>query len=225
VPTESLREYREMPRYLLPEVSRYARVNVRTLESWVRGHGGSPPLIKRPSPRDPRLSYDNLVEAYALAVLRRFYGVSMQQVRRGLRYMKEREGIDRFLLSDQLRMRLGNLLFQSGRELVNVGRGGQAEIPEAVAAYLNRIRYSSGMPILYPLTRPNDPTGPQRIVMLPHVGFGRPVTEHKHITAATIASRFAAGESVDELARDYELEPADIEEALRVPTDDEKLAA
>jgi uncharacterized protein (DUF433 family) len=215
-----------MPRYHLPEVARYVRVNVRTLESWVRGYGNSPPLIKRPSARDPRLSYNNLVEAYVLAVLRRFYQVSMQQIRRGLRSMQEHEGIDRFLLSDLLRTRLGNLLYQAGRDVVNVGGGSQGEIPEAVASYLGRIRYEGGLPILYPLTRPNDPSGPRRIVMLPHVGFGRPITERKHIAAATIASRFAAGESIQDLAADYGLEAADIEEALRVATtEEERLAA
>jgi uncharacterized protein (DUF433 family) len=214
-----------MPRYPLPEVARYARVKVPTLESWVRGYGNSPPLIKRPSNRDPRLSYDNLVEAYALSVLRRLYGISMQQIRRGLRFMKDREGIDRFLLSDQLRMRLGNLLYESGHRVVNVGRGGQDEISEAVAAYLNRIQYRNGMPILYPLTRPNDPSGPRRIVILPDVGFGRPVTERNFITVATIASRFVAGESIQALAEDYELEIDDIEEAIRIPTEEEKLAA
>lgn len=222
--TDSIADPRDMPRYSVPEVAAYVRVKPRTLSTWIRGRSypaaegakESPAVIVRPSDQDPRLSYNNLVEAYVLNVLRRHMGIRMADVRRGLQYVEETFDIPRFLLSDKLRVRRGNLIIQALGQYINVGAGGQAEIPEVVMEYLRRIRYEHGFPVgLHPVTRPDHPTGPQRIVILPDVGFGKPVTTRQHISTAVIASRFGAGESVEELADDYQLEALDVEEAIR----------
>jgi uncharacterized protein (DUF433 family) len=83
-------------------------------------------------------------------------------------------------------------------------------------SYLHRIEYRNGLPVrLYPVTRTDDPDSPRRVVILPDVGFGRPVTERKLISTAVISDRFNAGESVGDLADDYDLSPEDVEEAIR----------
>lgn len=207
---------RERPLYSIPEVAAYARMNPRTLARWVSGRGSQPSLIHRPIDHDPRLSYNNLIEAYVLNALRKHLSVSMPRIRRGLDYVERSYGIDRFLLSDQLRARRGNLLIEALEGLVNVGERGQGEIPEVVNAYLQRIEYRQGLPTrLHPITRTENPRGPQRIVILPDVGFGRPITTRGHISVAVIKDRFRAGESVPELAADYGLDTEDIEEAIR----------
>lgn len=218
--SETLRHPAEMPRYNLPEAAAYLRMKAETLGTWVRSRtskgGESEPLIHRPVKGDARLSYNNLIEAYVVHVLREQMKLSLSEIRQGVTYVEGTFGISRFLLSDKLRVRLGNLLLELEGSYFNVGQGGQIEIPEAVEAYLKRIEYRDGFPEgLYPVTRPGHPEGPRRIVILPDVGFGKPVTREKHISAAVIASRFGAGESVSELADDYDLEPEDIEEAIR----------
>lgn len=207
---------RERPLYSIAEVAAYVRMNPRTLATWASGRGSQPSLIRRPVANDPRLSYSNLVEAYVLNALRQHVGVSMPRIRRGLEYVERSYGNERFLLSDQLRARRGNLLIAAIDGLVNVGERGQAEIPEVVTAYLQRIEYRDGLPTrLHPVTRTDDPRGPQRIVILPDVGFGRPITTRGHISVAVIKDRFHAGESIPELAADYGLDTEDIEEAIR----------
>jgi len=223
-----LRAAAEMPRYDIPEAAAYLRVKPGTLATWVRGRktesSESPPLIIRPVPGDSRLSYNNLIEAYVIHVLRQQMRLSLVEIRKGIDYVEKGFGIQRFLLSDQLRVRLGNLLVEQDGRYYNVGKSGQIEIPEVVEAYLKRSEYRNRFPVgLYPVTRPGHPEGPRRIIILPDVGFGKPVTEKKHISAAVIASRFGAGESVGELAEDYELEAEDIEEAIR--TESAPLAA
>jgi len=52
-------------------------------------------------------------------------------------------------------------------------------------------------------------------VIDPRVAFGRPVIAGSGIPTAEVAERFNAGESINDLARDYERAPADIEEAIR----------
>ncbi len=154
-------------------------------------------------------------------------GISMQKIRRGVELIETRFQIHRFLLSDQLRARKGNLLIEILGQYLNVGLGGaQAELPEIVEAYLHRISYEDGVPVgLYPITRPGHPQGPRRVVILPDVGFGKPVTKHKYISTAVIADRFRAGESVVELAEDYRLDTADIEEAIRTQSVELAIAA
>jgi len=50
------------------------------------------------------------------------------------------------------------------------------------------------------------------------VGFGKPVIAGTGISTAVIASRFNARESVPELAQEYGLTEAQIEEAIRWET-------
>lgn len=214
----------ELPRYSLPEVASYVRMSPETLRTWVAGRSyptksgakAAKPIIRRPRPGDPRLSYSNLVEAFVLNALRKSLGVKMKDIRSGIEYVQNVFGIERFLLSDELRARKGNLLIERLGKIYNVGKGGQAEMLEMVQKYLERIDYHDGLPSgLYPLTRPGRPDGPKRIVILPNIGFGRPVTRHKSISTSAIVDRFEAGESVEELAEDYDLDPVDIEEAIR----------
>lgn len=207
---------REKPRYSVPEVASYVRMKPRTLESWVRSRGDAPPIIQRPVAGDPRLSYNNLIEAYVLNALRKNMRVSMQKIRSGIEWIEGEFEVRRCLLSEQLRTRYGHILFEDQERFYNAGLGGQVEIPEVVREYLRRIDYENGYPVrLYPVTRTDDPTGPQRIVILPDIGFGKPVTKDHFISAAVIADRFRAGEAIEDLAEDYDLSIADIEEAIR----------
>jgi uncharacterized protein (DUF433 family) len=45
--------------------------------------------------------------------------------------------------------------------------------------------------------------------------FGRPVLASANVETSVIAERFLAGESTPELAEDFDVEPRDIEEAVR----------
>ena len=53
------------------------------------------------------------------------------------------------------------------------------------------------------------------MVIDPFVSFGRPVLAGTGIVTAVLAERFKAGESVEELAKDYGRTALDIQEALR----------
>ncbi|MEK7445961.1 MAG: DUF433 domain-containing protein, partial [candidate division NC10 bacterium] len=88
---------------------------------------------------------------------------------------------------------------------------------EIVTAYLRRIeRDIKGLPIrLYPFTRKREPDEPRAVVIDPFVSFGRPVLAGTGIATAVLAERFKAGESVEDLAKDYGRSALDIQEALR----------
>lgn len=58
------------------------------------------------------------------------------------------------------------------------------------------------------------PSSARPIAIDPAVGFGRPIVVSKSIGTGTIAGRIDAGEAVADLASDYGLSEAEIEQAV-----------
>jgi uncharacterized protein (DUF433 family) len=216
---------KELPRYTVPEAARYLRMSETTLKSWVSGRsypvsGGEKHwegLINRPDKDNPRLSFSNLIEAHVLLALRKQYRVKIKEIRTALEYTSEKCGIDRVLLSQQLRAMKGNLFLQELDKLTNVGKGGQAAMPEILDAYLKRIDWDlAGLPVrMFPLTRDQHLDSPKILTIDPKIAFGRPVILRNTIKTSAIAERFQAGESIGDLAEDYDLEVFEVEEAIR----------
>jgi uncharacterized protein (DUF433 family) len=214
----------ETPRYFVPEAAQYLRMSEATLASWVSGRSYDVAagkkwwqgLIQRPDRDDARMSFQNLIEAYVLSSLRKQYRVKMPAVREALEFAGKKLGIERLLLSDQLRVTTGNVFLEHVGKLINVGLGGQEAMPEILAKYLDRIEWSGGFGSrLYPITR-NDPAdSPREVFIDPSIAFGRPVLRHGAIRTATINDRFQAGESFEVLSNDYGLAISEVEEALR----------
>lgn len=215
----------ELPRYTIPEAAFYLRMSKNTLKSWVAGRsypvsGGErhwDGLIQRPGEDDPRLSFSNLIEAHVLLAIRRQYRVRMREVRTALEYAREALGIQRILLSPELRVMERNLFLQRLDELINVGKAGQGAMPEILGAYLERIEWDlAGLPTrMFPLTRADHLHSPKILTIDPRIAFGRPVVERKAIRTSAISERFKAGESIGDLAEDYDLEVFEVEEAIR----------
>ena len=95
---------------------------------------------------------------------------------------------------------------------MNASKGGQVEIRDFLPQLERIDREGRRLPIkLYPFTRAIE--GPRIVVVNPSVSFGRPAVKGEPTSA--IMSRFRAGDSPAHLARDYGLDLAEIEEALR----------
>ena len=90
-------------------------------------------------------------------------------------------------------------------------------MPEVFDAYLQRIEWDlQGLAArLYPFTRQRELVQPKVVMIDPRVSFGRPVSAGTGIRTELIAERYKAGESMDDLARDYDRNRAEIEEAVR----------
>jgi len=69
--------------------------------------------------------------------------------------------------------------------------------------------------VFYPFTRKRELDEPRVVVIDPEVSFGKPVLVGTGIPTSTVAERYKTGESVDDLAKDYDLERGKIEEAIR----------
>lgn len=214
-------DIREAPAYTFAEASRYLQLPAPTVRVWVVGLDSARqrfrPLIRRPDPRDKRISFNNLVEIHVLRALRTRQAISMPDVRSALHFAEEQCGIDRLLIHKDLMAGAGQVFLDKYTELLSLSKGGQLVLRAALHAHLERVVYDpDGIPIrLYPWS-PIPSEAPRRSVVLdPRVGFGRPVTEHRRISTAVLASRFDAGEPVEGLAADYGLTADEVEDAIQ----------
>jgi uncharacterized protein (DUF433 family) len=213
----------ERPRYTVGQAAQYLRISPTTLRSWVAGRpypagGGSrysQPLITRPDEHDARLSFNNLVEAHVLRALRTRHKVPMSAVRSALDFAESQFSIKSLLLSDELRAAAGTVFLDRLDELIDLGRSGQLVLKELLEAHLQRIeRNVAGLPVrLFPVTlRGID--GPKVVVIDPQISFGRPYISGRGVRTSTIVERLDAGESREDVARDYGLEAVEIDEAI-----------
>jgi uncharacterized protein (DUF433 family) len=218
------RDPREAPVYSLAEASHYLHMPAVTLRSWVEGRhfvsGGerhfSPGVIHRPDPGDARLSFTNLVEAHVLRALRTEHGVPMQHVRKALEFAENRCGIERLLISDQLRASPGEMFLKEYGRLLSLSRSGQLAMEKVLGIFLRRLsRDLDGIPVrLYPFVAPDISDDRRVITIDPRLAYGRPAIASKGVSTAILTERVNAGESVEELARYYGLDEADVEEAI-----------
>lgn len=178
-----------------------------------------------PASRNPlTLSFVNVVEAHVLEALRRQYGVSLSRIRRGVEYLEERLGTPHPLATQKM-LTDGRSLFVEaagidGREdLINASQHGQLAMRDLLALHLRRIewdrqgRAARFFPFVGRRTATED--APAVVALDPRVSFGRPIIARRGVPTAVIADRFQAGESIDDLAKDYGAEPFEIQEAIR----------
>jgi len=216
-------DIRNVPAYSVGEAARYLRLPTATLRAWVVGRayptstgtGQFRPLIVLPNRVRGHLSFWNLIEAHVLRALRTEHGVKLREVRTALGFAEKQLKIDRLLLREELETAAGQLFLDRYGELINLSASGQIALRRVLEAHLKRVaRDSSRFPVrLYPFV--GEATVDDRPIAIdPQIAFGRPVLVRKGITTQAIIERIDAGESVNDLAADYDLKPAEIEEAV-----------
>lgn len=221
---------RDLPAYSISETAHYLRIPRSTVRAWVAGqayrtNGNTrffKPIIDLPDRRRALLSFINLVEVHVLDAIRHQHEISLQKVRKAVRYVSERLD-SRHPLADQRFETDGvDLFIRLYGDLVNISQSGQLAMRRILEDYLRRIeRDEVGVVArLYPFTRKRTPDEPRVVVIDPRISFGRPVLVGSGIPTAIIAERYKAGESIDQLADDYGRERLDIEEAIRCELDE-----
>lgn len=216
-------EVRNQPAYGLAEAARYVKVPAATLRSWIAGRsypkaGGKErfrPLI-RPADQGPppQLSFWNLVEAHVLRSLRTEHGVALRELRTAIEYAQRTLGIERLLLREDLRTHAGDVFLEHYGKLIKLNASGQIAMRKLLEEHLKRVEWDEWrFPVrLYPFVS-TKATASRPIAIDPSIAFGRPVLIRVGVSTSTIAERLDAGESVAELAQDYALDPAEIEQA------------
>jgi uncharacterized protein (DUF433 family) len=215
---------RDFAAYTVADAARYLRLPAATLRSWAMGRqyptpeGSSQfsPLIRPASRQPPLLSFSNLIEAHVLRSLRTEHGVPVQALRSALAYAERSLGIGRLLLRPELRAEAGRVFLDRYGELIELSASGQLAMRRLFDEHLQRVEWNaSKFPMrLYPFVSAAAPSAERAIVIDPRIAFGRPVVVRKGISTSVIAERIDAGETVEDIAADYDLGRPEIEQAI-----------
>lgn len=207
--------------YSVAEAAALVNIPRTTLRTWVHGRtyvargeeAWFQPVIRMPKDGKGFLSFTNLVEAHALAALRRKYRLPLKTIRASLKFTHDKLKITHPLASEDFRTNGVDLFVGRLGKLINVSREGQLAMKEMLEQSLDRVEYDEGHAVrLFPLLRAN---APKSIIIDPRRAFGRPVIRGTSIPVTDVRSRFDAGDSVMSLADDFEVTPELIEDALR----------
>jgi len=213
---------RELPTYTISEVAHYLSVPATTIRYWSVGRNHYPPLIDVASAGPPTLvSFLNLTELHVLSALRCKHQVRMPAVREAIEHLSRLAPtpidarhplVSRVLETDGV-----HVFTDYYGQLINLSRSGQAAIREVIAGALKRIeRDPDGVPIkLYPFTRHSIRNAPALVLIDPALSGGRPVIAGTGLSTQIIFERYKLGESISDLADDYERPSTEIEEAIR----------
>jgi uncharacterized protein (DUF433 family) len=216
---------RDIPTYSIADAARYLRIPAGTIRSWTvgrnyptaKGSCVSKALIKIRESKPRLLSFTNLVEVHVLRAIRKQHKIQLDKVRIALDYINEEFELPHPLARERFRTDGVDLFIERYNSLVNTSKREQTELKDAFNAHLERIEPDdSGLAIkLYPFTRSHEEDNPQIVVIDPQISFGRLTIAGTGIATRVLADRYQAGDSIDELAYDYDCERLLIEEAIR----------
>jgi uncharacterized protein (DUF433 family) len=219
-------DIRNQPSYTLAEASRYLKVAPATLRDWFVGRRSSAkgnsaersrPLIKPSRNPPPVLSFYNLIEAHVLRSLRIDHSVRMNSLRRAIEAAQKQFNIERLLLHPDLRTDAGKLLLERYGQLIDLSASGQIAMRHMFSEHLARVEWDEWkFPVrLYPFSSSIVSAPEDRAVSIAaNIAFGRPVLASSGITTEAIAGRIDCGETIENLAADYDLSTSDIEQAV-----------
>ena len=109
--TQPVRRPEDVPAYSFGEAAMLAGVPVSTLRAWIvgrasrarRGGRGSQAIVRLPKGERQYLTFTNLVEVHVLAAMRRKHALSLEVIRRAVRYVHEQLEIEHPLASEQFK--------------------------------------------------------------------------------------------------------------------------
>ncbi len=224
---------REIPIYSIPQAAQYLRLPKDRLRDWVKGWFSETkadkrffePLIKLPhqktfelppQSKTTLLSFMNLVEAHVLIALFKATGFSRKELSTELDYINSHFSTPHLYAQIQFQIEGIALLFERFEARL-IASDREQEVRLILATYFDRIvRDEAGLPIkLYPFTKLPGSDEPKTVMIDPRISFGRPVLAGTGIPTAMLAERYKAGDSIDELAEDYNCDRLQIEEGIR----------
>jgi uncharacterized protein (DUF433 family) len=222
----------DVPLYTVAEAARALRMSESTLATWVKGYTrkragagsttGAPIIESLPPtmPKGPTIPFVGLAEGMVLGAVREAK-VPLQRVRPALEVLAQELGVQHALASDRLYTDGAEILYDYAEKADLGGRGvrdlvvvrsKQRVLAPVVEAYLRRISYGAdGYARLIRL--PGYPHA--EVLADPERSFGQPIFARGGARVVDVLDRFWAGESLDDLSKDYGVPIAELEDALR----------
>jgi len=218
---------RDIAVYCPRQAAHYIDIHPATLKTWFSGRNyptqtGTAHFqaVLEPAGQEPTmLSFNNLVEALVLKLLRKRHKVPMKTIREALEVAGNELSIERPLLRNTLHVSFGELFVEHFGRMKHLRADQQLALKEYFAAHAQRVDMDSDLhPIRYYPTvsiwqELNAKTS-KPIVIDPYVGFGKPTVANAGVSTDVIVERINAGETVDNLAYDYTIPTSHIKAAV-----------
>ena len=211
------------PLYTAAQAARYVGMPRSTFHAWARGYTTNSENAKKPVitsvdevESGEAIPFIGLVEATVIQAFRQTH-LPMQRIRRALEILAHTGELDHALASNKLYSDGASILFDHAgpndptKMMVTV-IDGQRVFHETIQHYLKRIEF--GDTWAKALVLPVTPEPLLRVV--PDKGMGQPLFIRGNAPLASVTDRLKAGESVQSVARDFDMEVADVKEAAGV---------
>jgi uncharacterized protein (DUF433 family)/DNA-binding transcriptional MerR regulator len=201
----------DQPAYTCSQAAQYLGLSTSTLRGWIAGDGLIAP------PRENTLSFNNLAEAHILKAMRRVHLLPLQRIRKALSELAQTRQTAHPLLDEAFETDGVDLCIREESDVVNLSKHSQREIREFVSLYLHRIQRNENGKVtrLYPFIVADKPDEPKAISISATVSFGKPVLTGTGISTSIIAGRFTARDSLHDLAAEYQVDIATLEDVIR----------
>jgi uncharacterized protein (DUF433 family) len=208
--------------FTLREAAGYLDVPKSTIHAWARPATGGPLITVFPRRgAQATVPFIGFAEAYVLAAFRRA-GVPLQRIRPAVDALAKSIGLEHALASKRLYTDGAEVLYDYAAERneddlleLVVVRTGQHQFSEVVRDYLKRITYGSdGW-----ASRVRLPSYQRaEVVVDPRVAFGLPLVVHGGARVEDLVDRFVAGDTLADIAFDFDVPPEEVEDVIRVAT-------
>lgn len=207
-----------VPLFTLGECATYLQTPLSTLYAWARPKDGAPLVTVLPAAgRQATVPFVGFAEAFVLGALRKA-GVPMQRIRPAVKKLSDEIGLDHALASQRVYTDGAELIFDyasnSGDEaLFTVVRTGQEHFADVIRSYLKPITYGGdGWAARVRLPAYRD----AEVTVDPTQAFGQPLVVHGGARVEDLVDRFKAGDGVAEIAADFDVPSAEVEDVIRV---------
>jgi uncharacterized protein (DUF433 family) len=208
--------------FTLRETAGYLDVPKSTIHDWARPATGGPLITVFPRRGvQATVPFIGFAEAYVLAAFRRA-GVPLQRIRPAVDALSRNIGLEHALASKRLYTDGAEVLYDYTAERdaddlleLVVVRTGQHQFSEVVRDYLKRITYGNdGW-----ASRVRLPSYERaEVIVDPRIAFGLPLVVHGGARVEDLVDRFVAGDSVADIAFDFDVPPEEVEDVIRVAT-------
>lgn len=203
-----------LPAYRVADAARYAGITGQTILNWQSAGRSERGAI---SSRDKgvSLSYLQLVEVAFVSALRKS-GVRLEEIRNARDYIATKLNTEFPFATQKFKTDGKDILMElsefvngeSRQKLVKVNRGGQLAWANIIDTKFTEFEYQDGLAVKWHVGGRKS-----HVLIDPRVSFGAP-TVHGIATWA-VKGRWEAGESIEDIAEDFRLEPADVGFALQ----------
>lgn len=214
--TNLWRERLRAPAYRVAEAARYARTTTQTIGNWQRIRGNRRGAIGVRWAQMP-LSYLQLIEVGVVAAMRKS-GVTLQKIRQAREYLCEQFSSEfpfahyRFKTDGKsLFMDYEQIEASAKEKLLALNEHGQLAWNEVLSHLLQEFEYNPEIGSSVMRWKVDGVDSPIRLD--PRVAFGAPQVHG--IPTWVLRERWMSGESLSDIAGDYELDPQLVSSGLR----------